>query len=150
MSEPLEFRILGPFEAARNGLLVELPAGKPRALLALLLLRRGEVVSMDTLVDELWGESPPQTAAKNVQGYVARLRRTLGDGVLVTRAPGYALQLDGDAVDAARFQALIEQARHDEPAVASDRLRGALGLWRGQPLADFAYESFAQDEIRRL
>jgi ABC-type transport system substrate-binding protein/DNA-binding SARP family transcriptional activator len=150
MSEPLEFRILGPFEAARNGLVVELPAGKPRALLALLLLRRGEVVSIDTLVDELWGESPPQTAAKNVQGYVARLRRTLGDGVLVTRTPGYALQLEGDAVDAARFQALIEQARHDEPAVASDRLRGALGLWRGQPLADFAYESFAQDEIRRL
>jgi ABC-type transport system substrate-binding protein/DNA-binding SARP family transcriptional activator/streptogramin lyase len=150
MSEPLEFRILGPFEAARNGLVVELPAGKPRALLALLLLRRGEVVSIDTLVDELWGESPPQTAAKNVQGYVARLRRTLGDGVLVTRAPGYALHLEDDAVDASRFQALVERARHYEPAGASDHLREALGLWRGPPLADFAYESFAQDEIRRL
>ena len=150
MSEPVEFRILGPFEAARNGRVIDLPAGKPRALLALLLLRRGEVVSMDALVDELWGESPPQTAAKNVQGYVARLRRTLGDGVLVTRAPGYALQLGDDAIDAARFQAVVEQARHDGPAAASDRLRGALRLWRGQPLADFAYESFAQDEIRRL
>jgi peptide/nickel transport system substrate-binding protein len=150
MSEPLEFRILGPFEVARDGHVLDLPAGKPRALLALLLLRRGDVVPVDTLVDELWGESPPQTAAKNVQGYVARLRRALGDGALATRAPGYALQLEDGALDAARFQAFVEQARHEEPAAASDRLRDALDLWRGPPLADFAYESFAQDEIRRL
>ena len=150
MSEPLDFRILGPFEVAQEGRTLDLPAGKPRALLALLLLRRGEVVSVDALVDELWGESPPQTAAKNVQGYVARLRRTLGDGALTTRAPGYALQLEDGALDAARFQSLVEQARHEEPAAASDRLREALGLWRGPPLADLAYESFAQDEIRRL
>jgi ABC-type transport system substrate-binding protein/DNA-binding SARP family transcriptional activator/streptogramin lyase len=150
VKEPLEFRILGPFEAARDGRTLDLPAGKPRALLALLLLRRGEVVAVDTLVDELWGESPPQTAAKNVQGYVARLRRTLGDDALVTRAPGYALQLEDGALDAARFQALVEQARHEEPDAASDRLGAALGLWRGPPLADFAYESFAQNEIRRL
>jgi DNA-binding SARP family transcriptional activator len=103
MSEPLEFRILGPFEVAREGCTLHLPAGKPRALLALLLLRRGQVVSVDALVDELWGESPPQTAAKNVQGYVARLRRTLGDGALTTRAPGYAVQLEDGALDAARF-----------------------------------------------
>ena len=150
MSERLEFRILGPFEVAREGRTLDLPAGKPRALLALLLLRRGDVVPVDTLVDELWGESPPQTAAKNVQGYVARLRRTLGDGALTTRAPGYALQLEDGALDAARFQSLVEQARHEEPAAAADRLREALGLWHGLPLADFAYESFAQDEIRRL
>jgi ABC-type transport system substrate-binding protein/DNA-binding SARP family transcriptional activator len=150
MTEPIEFRILGPFEAARDGLLLDLPAGKPRALLAVLLLHRGEVVSVDMLVDELWGESPPQTAAKNVQGYVARLRRTLGDGVLSTRTPGYALHLDDGRLDSARFQTLVEQARHERPAAASDRLREALGLWRGSALADFAYESFAQDEIRRL
>jgi ABC-type transport system substrate-binding protein/DNA-binding SARP family transcriptional activator/streptogramin lyase len=150
VTDPVEFRILGPFEAARSGRVLELPAGKPRALLALLLLRRGEVVSVDTLVDELWGETPPQTAAKNVQGYVARLRRALGDGLLATRSPGYALQLDDDALDSARFEALVEQARHDEAAAASDHLREALALWRGPPLADFAYESFAQDEIRRL
>jgi ABC-type transport system substrate-binding protein/DNA-binding SARP family transcriptional activator/streptogramin lyase len=150
VTEPLEFRVLGPFEAARDGRTLDLPAGKPRALLALLLLRRGEVVSVDALVDELWGEHPPQTAAKNVQGYVARLRRTLGDGALTTRAPGYALQLEDRALDSARFQALVEQARHEEPAAASDRLAEALALWRGPPLADFAYESFAQDEIRRL
>jgi peptide/nickel transport system substrate-binding protein len=150
VTEPVEFRILGPFEAARSGRVLELPAGKPRALLAVLLLRRGEVVSVDTLVDELWGETPPQTAAKNVQGYVARLRRALGDGLLATRSPGYALQLDDGALDSARFEALLEQARHDEAAAASDHLREALALWRGPPLADFAYESFAQDEIRRL
>src|ERR671935_340892 len=150
MSSPLEFRILGPFEVGRNGEPLEIPAGKPRALLAVLLLRAGEVVSVDTLVDELWGEQPPATAAKNVQVYVARLRRALGDGVLVTQAPGYALRVDPEQFDAARFQALVEEARLEEPARAAPRLERALALWRGPPLADFAYEPFAQDEIRRL
>jgi ABC-type transport system substrate-binding protein/DNA-binding SARP family transcriptional activator/streptogramin lyase len=150
MSEALEFRILGPFEIGRDGKLVALPAGKPRALLAVLLLHAGEVVSVDTLVDELWGEQPPATAAKNVQGYVARLRRALGDGVLVTQAPGYALQVDGQQLDAGRFQVLVEEARLEEPAGAARRLEDALALWRGAPLADFTYEGFAQDEIRRL
>ena len=96
--------------------MLELPAGKPRALLAVLLLHPGEVVSVDKLVDELWGEHPPPTAAKNVQGYVARLRRTLGDDALVTKAPGYALRVDGRVLDAARFQELLEEARHEDPA----------------------------------
>jgi DNA-binding SARP family transcriptional activator/streptogramin lyase len=146
----LEFRILGPFEVRSDGQTLEIPAGKPRALLALLLLHLGEVVPVDMLVDELWGERPPPTAAKNVQGYVARLRRTLGDGVLVTQAPGYALRVDGERLDAARFQALVEEARHEQPAVAARHLQEALALWRGPPLSDFTYESFAQDEIRRL
>jgi ABC-type transport system substrate-binding protein/DNA-binding SARP family transcriptional activator/DNA-binding beta-propeller fold protein YncE len=148
VSRPLEFRILGPLEVASDAGPLELPAGKPRALLAVLLLRRGEVVSVDRLVDELWGERPPPTAAKNVQGYVARLRRILGDGALLTQAPGYALRVE--ALDAARFQALLEEARHEEPAAAATRLEEALALWRGPALADFAYEPFAQDEIRRL
>jgi peptide/nickel transport system substrate-binding protein len=150
VNEPLEFHILGPFGVTRNGRVLELSAGKPRALLAVLLLHPGEVVSVDTLVDELWGEQAPPTAAKNVQGYVARLRKTLGDDALVTQAPGYALRVDAQQLDAARFQALVEEARHEEPAGAADRLRDALGLWRGPPLADFTYESFAQEEIRRL
>lgn len=150
MSEPLEFRILGPFEVSRNGEQLELPAGKPRALLALLVLRAGEVVSIDTLVDELWGEQPPPTAAKNVQGYVVRLRKVLGDGVLVTQAPGYALRVDVGRLDAARFQALVEDARLEQARGAARRLEGALDLWRGPPLADFTYEPFAQEEIRRL
>ncbi|HEX3268396.1 MAG TPA: AfsR/SARP family transcriptional regulator, partial [Gaiellaceae bacterium] len=130
--------------------MVELPVGKPRALLAVLIINSGAVVSVDTLVDELWGDQPPPTAAKNVQGYVARLRRALGDSVLVTRSPGYTLQLEDGRIDAAGFQELVEEARHEEPAAAADRLREALALWRGPPLADFTYEPFAQDEIRRL
>jgi DNA-binding SARP family transcriptional activator len=148
VDRPLEFRILGPLEVAGGDGPLDLPAGKPRALLAVLLLHRGEVVSVDRLVDELWGERPPPTAAKNVQGYVARLRRVLGEGALVTHAPGYALRVD--ALDAGRFQALVEEARHEDPAVAAPRLEEALALWRGPALVDFAYEAFAQDEIRRL
>jgi DNA-binding SARP family transcriptional activator len=138
VSEPLEFRILGPFEVGRDGEPVELPGGKPRALLAVLLLHAGEVVSVDTLVDELWGEQPPPTAPKNVQGYVTRLRRVLGNGTLVTRAPGYALELDGSQLDSRRFQALVDEARLAEPAGAARLLDDALALWRGGPLADFA------------
>ena len=148
MTAPLEFRILGPLEVAGENGPLELPAGKPRALLAVLLLSRGEVVSVDRLVDELWGELPPPTAAKNVQGYVARLRRVLGDSALHTQSPGYALRVE--ALDAARFETLFEEARHEEPTAAAPRLERALALWRGPPLADFAYEPFAQDEIRRL
>src|SRR5690242_6099961 len=148
MSEPLEFRILGPFEVVSDDGTLELPAGKPRALLAVLLLSQGEVVSVDRIVDALWGDQPPPTAAKNVQGYVARLRRVLGNGALLTQAPGYALRVE--ALDAARFQALVDQARHEEPAAAAPRLEQALALWRGPPLAEFAYEPFALDEIRRL
>jgi len=148
VSKPLEFRILGPLEVVGDDGPIELPAGKPRALLAVLLLHGGEVVSVDRLVDELWGERPPHTAAKNVQGYVARLRRVLGNGALLTQAPGYALRVD--VLDATNFQALVEEARHEEPAGAAPRLEQALAFWRGPPLADFAYEPFAQDEIRRL
>src|SRR4029079_18109484 len=95
-----------------------------------------------------WGERPPPTAAKNVQGYVARLRRVVGNGALVTQAPGYALRVD--ALDATRFQALVEHARPQEAVTAARRLEEALALWRGPALADFAYEPFAQEEIRRL
>jgi YVTN family beta-propeller protein len=150
MSGLFEFRILGPFEVGRNGEAIELPAGKPRALLAVLLLHRGQVVSVDQLVDELWGERPPPTAAKNVQVYIARLRKLLDDGLLVTRAPGYALRAEDEQLDAARFQALLEAARREQPAAAAEQLREALALWRGPPLADFVYDSFAQEEIRRL
>jgi ABC-type transport system substrate-binding protein/DNA-binding SARP family transcriptional activator len=150
VTEPLEFKVLGPLEAWRDGRALELPAGKPRALLAVLLLHRNEVVSVDLLLDELWGERPPATAAKNVQVYVSHLRRALGDRVLVTRAPGYVLRLEPGQLDADRFQALLEEARGQQPAQAAERLRAALALWRGEALADFRYDSFAREEIRRL
>src|SRR5262249_40560930 len=82
--------------------------------------------------------------------YVARLRKALGDRVLVTSPPGYALRIEEEQLDAARFESLVRTARGAPASVAAERLRGALALWRGPPLADFSYDSFAQDEIRRL
>jgi DNA-binding SARP family transcriptional activator len=146
----LEFRILGELEVVDGGRRLDLGGAKQRAVLAILLLRRGEAVSSDRLIDELWGERPPATAAKTLQVYVSHLRKALGDGTLLTRAPGYVMRLEPGQLDADRFQALLEEARGQEPAQASGRLREALALWRGEPLADFRYDSFAQEEIRRL
>jgi YVTN family beta-propeller protein len=150
----IEFRILGPLEVLADERPVALGGPKVRALLAVLLLHRGEVVSTDRLIDALWGEQASPTAAKTVQVYVSNLRKALGDGLLVTRAPGYVLQTGADQVDLDRFTALAAAGRDalqsNDPQLASATLRQALALWRGPPLADFGYESFAQGEIARL
>jgi YVTN family beta-propeller protein len=150
----VEFRILGPLEASEQGAPIPLGAHKQRSLLALLLLHRGEVVSADRLIDDLWGEQPPRTATKSLQVYVSQLRKTLGDGMLETRGRGYVLRVDPEHVDVERFEGQLARGRQlleagDERA-ASETLREALALWRGPPLADFAYEPFAQTEIARL
>ena len=123
---------------------------KQRALLAALALRLGEPVSLDRLVDDLWGERPPATATASLQNAVSLVRRALGDGVVVTRAPGYALGLDAERVDAVRFARLVEEARTLEPADRAPLLHEALALWRGRALADLADEPFAAVEIDRL
>jgi DNA-binding SARP family transcriptional activator len=150
----MEFRILGPLEALGDGRERPLGGARQRAVLAILLLHRGESVSVDRIVDELWGGRPPETATKTVQVYVSRLRKALGDGVLVTSDGGYALQLSPDQVDADRFERLAREGREalerGDADAAADALRGALDLWRGPPLADLAYEDFAQQEIGRL
>jgi DNA-binding SARP family transcriptional activator len=150
----VEFRILGPLEVVEHDQLLALGGPKQRALLAILLLHRGEVVSTDRLSDELWGERPPASAAKTVQAYVSNLRRALGDGLLVTRGHGYLLQTAPDQLDVDRFAALVGAGRTalgaGDARRASERLREALALWRGPPLADFAYERFAQAEAARL
>jgi YVTN family beta-propeller protein len=150
----MEFRILGTLEVLVDGRQAPLGGARQRAVLAILLLHRGEVVSVDRVVDELWGERPPDTATKTVQVYVSRLRKALGDGVLVTRGGGYALEVGSDEVDADRFARLGDQGREaldrGDARGAAETLRAALDLWRGPPLADFAYESFAQNEIGRL
>ena len=87
----IEFRILGPFEVLEHDRALALGGPKVRALLAVLLLHRGEVVSTDRLIDALWGEHASATAAKTVQVYVSNLRKALGDGVLITRGRGYVL-----------------------------------------------------------
>jgi DNA-binding SARP family transcriptional activator len=146
----VDYRILGPLEVVEaNG---PLPLGGPkqRALLALLLLHANEVVSADTLIDRLWeGEAPP-TATKVVQVQVWRLRKALGRDALVTRPPGYLLRVGPDELDLARFERLVDEARGAEPRAAAERLREALALWRGTPLADLAFESSLSAEVARL
>jgi DNA-binding SARP family transcriptional activator len=146
----IEFRLLGQLEAERDGELIQLAGQKQRALLAALLVRAGEVVSTDRLIDDLWGEEPPRTAGTSLQNFVSQLRKLLGPEVLVTRAPGYALAVEPAAVDAARFERLVAEARGSDPAERVEQLRAALSLWRGEPLAEFAYAPFAEAEIRRL
>jgi DNA-binding SARP family transcriptional activator len=146
----MEFRILGPMEVTDGERLLELGGLKQRLLLAVLLLRRNEVVSPDELRAELWGERPPATAAKSIQVYVSRLRKELGPDKLVTRAPGYLLRVEDSELDAARFDRLLAEARTADLARAADLLRTALALWRGPALADLAYETSVQADIQRL
>jgi DNA-binding SARP family transcriptional activator/streptogramin lyase len=152
--EDIEFRILGPLEASRRGQALEVGAGKQRALLVLLLLSAGEVVSTDRLIDALWGERPPASALNSVHIYVSRLRKLLGNGRLETRGRGYMLVLAPEQLDLGRFDSLLGDGRDllasGEPDRAAEALRGALGLWRGPPLADVASEPFAHGEIARL
>lgn len=149
-----EFRILGPFEARENRRPLAIGAGKQRALLALLLLDAGEVVSTDRLIDALWGESPPASALNSVHIYVSQLRKVLGEGCVITRGRGYLLAVEPEQLDLGRFERLLGEGREllakGEAGRASEALRAALGLWRGPPLADFASEPFAQGEIARL
>jgi DNA-binding SARP family transcriptional activator len=155
----MEFLILGPLEASDGGRKLPLGGAKQRALLALLLLHANEVVSSDRLIDELWGEAGSRDAAKSLSVAVSRLRKTLApgrpageqDGLLVTRAPGYELRLAPGQLDLKRFEQLVAEARTaTDPATAAETLRDALALWRGQPLADLAYEPFAHAHIARL
>ena len=150
----LTFRILGPLEVVDDGRPISLGGPKQRALLAILLLRRSEMVGSDRLIDQLWDERPPATAAKTLQGYVSHLRKALGDDVLLTRGGGYLLAAAPEQVDAERFEAIAADARRalsaGDAAGARKLLDEALGLWRGEPLADLGYERFAQGEIARL
>ena len=150
----MEFGILGPLVVSKDGREVPIGAAKQRALLALLLLRRGELVPTETLVHELWGERPPATALKVVQVYVSQLRKVLGVGLVETRPAGYVLRFEPDMLDAARFEGLLGRGRgllaDGDARAAGDVLREGLGLWRGSPLAEFRYEDFARDEIGRL
>ena len=110
LSTVLAFRILGPLEVIDRERRVVVGGPKQRALLAVLLLCRGEVLSSDRLIDQLWGARPPATAAKTLQGYVSHLRKALGNEVLLTRGGGYLLAVAPAQVDAERFEALAAEA----------------------------------------
>ena len=128
-----EFRLLGPLEAMVDGTPVPLPAAKPRALLAVLLLNRNHVVSTDRLIDELWEDEPPAQATKTLQVYVSQRRKALGAERLVTRPPGYLIRVGAGELDLERFEQLVAEARNLPPRDARDRLSRALELWRGPP-----------------
>jgi DNA-binding SARP family transcriptional activator len=146
----MEFRILGPLEVASDDRVLALGRGRQRALLAILLLRANQVVPTERLIDDLWAGEPPPTAAKMVQISVAELRRALGQDVLRTEWPGYALAIGEGELDLDRFERLLAAARESDAREAAALLREALTLWRGAPLGEFSYEPWAQTEIARL
>jgi DNA-binding SARP family transcriptional activator len=154
-------RVLGPLEAEVGGARADLGGPLQRAVLALLLMERGRVVSVDRMIDQLWRGEPPPRAIASLQAYVSNLRRILEPGrapraqarVLVSAPPGYALRLPEEAVDAWRFESLLAAARRvapGQPERARHDLGHALALWRGPAYAEFADEEWAAAEIARL
>ena len=151
----MEFRLLGPVEALRNGLPVALGGAKPRALVALLLLHANEVVSRDRLLEALWPDRAPGTAGHSLDVQVSRVRKAFEpDELLLTRSGGYVLEVEPERIDVHRFERLLEDGRRanteSKPAEALAALEDALELWRGPALADLAYEDFARGESDRL
>ncbi len=162
MGPSLEFLILGPVEVRVDGRALPLKSAKQRSILCVLLVNTNRVVSSDELIDRVWGNDPPATAPNLLQVHISNLRKVLepqrskGDksGVLVTRPPGYMLRLLPEQLDSAKFERLVKEgqaansSRRYEEAAA--RLSEALSFWRGNALADLAYEDFAQAEAARL
>src|SRR5262245_40377763 len=146
----LRFSILGPIEVSSDSVEVEVRAPRHRALLALLLLNANHVVPQDVLIDRLWGEQPPAHATTALHNGISQLRRLLGQDAIARRAPGYLMKVGPGQLDLAEFDRLCERARSESPAGRASTLREALALWRGEPLADLAFEECVQAEIRHL
>ena len=154
----LEFRVLGPVEAIADSIPLALGGPKQRAVLARLILQANEYVSRERLIDDLWGDAPPATARKTLKAYVGRLRKLVspndGPGRLKTHGGGYVLAIDLEQVDLHRFSRLAERGAdalaHGDAEAAAARLREALALWRGPPLADLGDVPFARVERARL
>ena len=154
----LRIGVLGQLVATRDGTSLELGGPRQRAVLALLVLARGDVVPADRLVDALWGEATPPSATSALQAYVSHLRKRMEpdrgprdrQSVIARQGPGYALRVDDDAVDAWRFEKLLRQAGSSEPATAVHLLEDALELWRGPAYADHAGEAWSDGEVSRL
>ena len=151
----IEFRLLGPVEAVRDGKPLPLGGRRQRALLALLLLEPGRAVSADRLAEELWHGRPPAGASTTLRAYVSKLRTVLGaEAPITSSTAGYALDVPADWIDASRFERLTDEAR--EAAArgaarrAAERLRTALDLWQGRPFAGLEDESALRLEGERL
>jgi WD40 repeat protein/DNA-binding SARP family transcriptional activator len=147
----VDFRVLGPLEVAGAKGSVPLGGPKQRAVLALLLVRPNQSVSIDTLIDGLWGDEPPERARGTIQAYVHNLRRALGRDRIESHA-GYLLRVDPDELDSSRFEMLARDSRRlsEEPSHAAEVLNEGLALWRGPALADLEGLASLQGEIARL
>ena len=157
--EDLDFRVLGPIEVARAGAPLDLGPRKQRVLLAALLVASPAVVSVDVLLDRVWGKQLPKSAPHALQVYVSNLRKLLEPSrtargaaqILVTRDPGYALLVPDENHDASRFEAHVARAEAaGEPAEVAALLEEALALWRGPALADVADQPWAAHQVARL
>jgi DNA-binding SARP family transcriptional activator len=150
----IEYRVLGSLEALEDGRRLSLGGPRQRVLLAVLLLHANEVVPASRLIDDVWGEEPPETAANIVQGYVSDLRHVLGREAIATRGRGYAIYVEPGDLDLRRFERLVEAGIEalddDRPREAGGILREALELWRGPALADLVDESFVSPAVGRL
>lgn len=150
----VEFRLLGPLEVVDQGQVLDVGRGRQRALFALLLIRATDVVTVERLIDALWNDDPPPSARQILQNYVLRLRKVLGTERVSTSGGGYGLVARADEIDSKRAEALIdagrEALRNEQPDQAERLLADALRQWRGDPLAEFAYDDFAAGEIARL
>ncbi|WP_433431121.1 BTAD domain-containing putative transcriptional regulator [Nonomuraea sp. CA-141351] len=151
----VEFAILGPLEARRGAVQLDLGPFKRRALLAALLVRINNVVSVPSLIEAAWGDAPPRTAQKNLQVYVAALRKDLGlrDDLLYV-PPGYRLRLPARQLDMVSFTELVKSGkralRGGDTRTARRLLGDALNLWRGDPLPDLAQVPLIAAEVARL
>ncbi|MDQ4131563.1 MAG: winged helix-turn-helix domain-containing protein, partial [Actinomycetota bacterium] len=149
----MQFRVLGPLEVSVGGGPVPLGGPKQRAVLAHLLFRANQVVSVETLIEQVWGEEPPERARNVIQTYVSHLRKALGRDRIQSHGPDYRLSLDPSELDATRFEELVRHAKKAlpvDPDVAVGTLDDALALWRGPALADFADQSSLLAEAARL
>src|SRR3990172_7601565 len=132
----MRFQVLGPVEVNRDTEIIPLGGPKQRLVLAHLLIRANQLVSAETLIDEIWGEEPPDAARGSLHSYVSHLKKALGAERLISRPPGYVLRVASDELDAARFETLAEQARRlgGDPAGAARAAREGLRLFHRQPL----------------
>ena len=149
----MQFHLLGPLEVDPGSGPIALGGPKQRAVLAHLLIRANELVPAETLVDEIWGDDPPEKVRNVVQTYVSHLRKALGHDRIHSRPPGYRLRVDPSELDAARFGALVREAKKAlpvDPDVAVGLLDDALSLWRGPALADLADQRSLLAEAARL
>jgi WD40 repeat protein/DNA-binding SARP family transcriptional activator len=150
---PVQFRVLGPLEVDAGEGPIPLGGPKQRAVLANLLIRANQVVPADVLIDDVWGEETPEKARHILQTYVSNLRKSLGDGRLERRPSGYLLVVEPFELDAARFHALVANAKRAlpvDPSVAIETIEDALALWRGPALADLTDQPSLLAEAARL